>query len=68
MPRSDDKSTTVPTGPDERRQILLHLDGNLIKDLKKAAVDLETSASAITNEAVADWLAKHGLRKSDGNT
>lgn len=67
MSRPDDKSTT-PVAPDERRQILLHLDGGLIKDLKKAAVDLETSASAIANEAVDDWLAKRGLRKLDGNT
>ncbi|WP_306222348.1 hypothetical protein [Bosea beijingensis] len=66
MPRPDDKLRTQ-VAPDDRRQILLHLDGNLIKDLKKAAVDLETSASAITNEAVADWLAKRGLRKPDGN-
>ncbi|RWP15967.1 MAG: hypothetical protein E5X67_08830 [Mesorhizobium sp.] len=68
MSRPNDKSTIAPAPADERRQILLHLDGGLIKDLKKAAVDLETSASAIANEAVDDWLAKRGLRKSDGNT
>jgi hypothetical protein len=36
--------------------MLLHLDSNVIKDLKKAAVDRESSASAIANEAIDTWL------------
>jgi len=51
-----------------RRQILLHLESALIKDLKRAAVDLETSASAITNEAVDAWLRARSLRRDDGQT
>lgn len=46
----------------ERRQMLLHLDSDVIKDLKKAAVDRESSASAIANEAIHSWLKKNGLR------
>lgn len=46
----------------ERRQMLLHLDSDVIKDLKKAAVDRESSASAIANEAIDSWLKKNGLR------
>jgi len=51
-----------------RRQILLHLESSLIKDLKRAAVDLETSASAIANEAVDAWLRARSLRREDGRT
>lgn len=46
----------------ERRQMLLHLDSDVIKDLKKAAVDRESSASAIANEAIDVWLKKNGHR------
>jgi len=46
----------------EKRQILLHLDSDVIKDLKKAAVDRESSASAIANEAIDAWLRKNELR------
>ena len=46
----------------ERRQMLLHLDSDVIKDLKKAAVDRESSASAIANEAIDAWLKKNGHR------
>ena len=46
----------------EKRQMLLHLDSDVIKDLKKAAVDRESSASAIANEAIDTWLRKNELR------
>jgi hypothetical protein len=48
----------------EKRQMLLHLDSDVIKDLKKAAVDRESSASAIANEAIDTWLRKNELRSS----
>lgn len=44
--------------------MLLHLDSGVIKDLKKAAVDRESSASAIANEAIDEWLKKNELRGS----
>lgn len=46
----------------EKRQMLLHLNSDLIKDLKKAAVDRESTASAIANEAIEAWLEKEELR------
>lgn len=42
--------------------MLLHLNSDLIKDLKKAAVDRESTASAIANEAIEAWLKKEALR------
>jgi hypothetical protein len=49
-----------------KRQLLLHLDAGLIKDLKKAAVDLDTSASALANQAIDAWLRAKGLRAGEG--
>lgn len=49
----------LKTSAGEKRQMLLHLEANVIKSLKKAAVDRESSASAIANEAIIDWLKKN---------
>lgn len=48
--------------PEKKRQLLLHLDAGLIKDLKKAAVELDTSASAIAGDAIDGWLKDRSLR------
>jgi hypothetical protein len=48
----------------EKRQMLLHLDRDVIKDLKKAAVDRDSSASAIANEAIDTWLRENALRET----
>ncbi len=45
----------------ERKQVLVYLDPDLAKDLKMAAVQRETSASAIAGEAIAAWLKQHGM-------
>ena len=42
--------------------MLLHLDSDVIKALKKAAVDRESSASSIANEAIDAWLRQNSLR------
>jgi hypothetical protein len=54
----------ISTAVGERRQLLLHLDASLIKDLKRAAVDLETTASAIANDALELWLTSRNLRRT----
>lgn len=56
------KSRSKKPKDKEKRQMLLHLDSDVIKDLKKAAVDRESSASAIANEAIDAWLKKNELR------
>lgn len=45
---------------DGRRQLLVYLDPDVIKNTKKSALDLDTTASAIVEEALRDW---HGRRK-----
>jgi hypothetical protein len=44
--------------------MLLHLDTDVIKSLKKAAVDRESSASAIANKAISEWLRKNEFRQA----
>ena len=58
------KTGSAKLSNDEKRQMLLHLNGAVIKDLKKAAVDRETSASAIANEAIEIWLRDNEFRET----
>ncbi|HVO32979.1 MAG TPA: hypothetical protein VMU17_03630 [Elusimicrobiota bacterium] len=44
----------------DKKAALFYLDPTLLKDLKIAAVERETSASAIVSEAVATWLETRG--------
>jgi hypothetical protein len=43
---------------DGRRQLLIYLAPEVIKDVKKIAVDDDTTASSITEEALRDWLER----------
>jgi hypothetical protein len=45
------------TRADGRKSLLVYLHPDLIKDLKKAALDEDRTAYEITEEAVAAWLA-----------
>lgn len=42
--------------PDGRRQLLVYIQPTIIKDLKKAAIELERNAYEITEDALSDWL------------
>lgn len=44
--------------------MLLHLDGEVIKGLKKAAVDLDTTASALVEKLLVQWLRRYETRKT----
>jgi len=57
--------TATRTRPDGRRPLLVYLDPEVTKQLKKAALDQETTAYAITEEAVREWLATRRKRKID---
>ncbi len=59
MPTAERKKKAAATK--ERRQVLVYLDPDLAKALKLAAVERETSASAIAGEAIATWLKSRGL-------
>ena len=42
---------------DGRRSLLVYLRPDVIKELKKAALDEDRTAYEITEEAVSEWLA-----------
>lgn len=51
--------------PDGRRQLLVYLEPKVIIDTKKRALDLNTTASAIVEEALLEWHERH-TAKEDG--
>lgn len=48
---------------DGRKPFLAYLNPDLIKELKKTALDDERNAYEIVEEATRDWLVKRGKRK-----
>jgi hypothetical protein len=44
--------------------MLLHLDCEVIKGLKKAAVDLDTTASALVEKLLVAWLKRHETKRT----
>ncbi len=62
---------TIPKAPsrqraDGRRQLLVYLAPEVIKDVKKIAVDDDTTASSITEEALRDWLKRRSESRQGG--
>jgi hypothetical protein len=53
-----------PVRADGRKPFLAYLEPELIKNLKKAALDDERNAYEIVEEAVGDWLARRGTKRS----
>jgi hypothetical protein len=56
MSRCDFRSG--PRTPPGKKQMLVIMDEDLIKDLKVAMAEDDTAASHIVEELVRDWLAK----------
>jgi hypothetical protein len=60
------KSATIPKASrsrnDGRKSLLVYMDANLIKDLKKAALDDDTTSYAIVEEATREWLARRAKK------
>lgn len=53
---------------DGRKQLLIYLEPEVIKELKKTAVDMETTASALTEQALQEWLKKAKTAKPGEKT
>jgi hypothetical protein len=49
---------------DGRRQLLVYVMPEVIKNTKKAALDLDTTASAIVEEALGEWLSRRRSSKT----
>jgi len=53
-------------GGDKKRQFLATMDPELIKSIKLAAIEDETSASEMLEEAAQQWLARRKNKKTPG--
>jgi hypothetical protein len=49
--------------PDGRRPLLVYILPDVVKDLKKAALDVDKNAYEIVEEAVSEWLARRKSKK-----
>jgi predicted transcriptional regulator len=57
-----DGSKTSKVRGDGRRQFLVHVSPDVIKEVKKVAVDDDVTASAITEKALRQWLSRRASR------
>ena len=48
---------------DGRRQILIYLAPDLVKELKRAALDEDRPAYMLAEEAITDWLKRRKRKK-----
>ena len=58
------KKASGRTRADGSRQLLVYVDPEVIRNTKKAALDLDTTASAIVEKALSEWLDRQGSTKS----
>jgi hypothetical protein len=54
----------VRTRSDGRRTLLVYMDSELIKEIKKIALDVERNVYEIVEEATRDWLNKADASRS----
>lgn len=55
------KASVVPAeGTLARRQFLVHIDADLIRRTKILAIERGVTASSLVQQAVADFLLRHG--------
>jgi hypothetical protein len=57
MARTPSSNTPARTRADGRKSLLVYLRPDIIKELKKAALDEDRTAYEITEEAISAWLA-----------
>ena len=58
-------ATVAKVRTDGRKPLLVYLNKEVIKQLKKTALDQDRTAYEITEEAVRQWLAAYKGRKSE---
>jgi hypothetical protein len=58
-----EEASAARTRPDGRRQLLLYLDPEVIKELKRVALDSDKPAYEIAEEAIREFLRTRKRRK-----
>ncbi|MDA9391820.1 hypothetical protein ACVWW6_004222 [Bradyrhizobium sp. USDA 3311] len=61
--RKPTKKSKAPTGQ-QKRNFFATLSADVIKSIKRAALDDDTTASEILNEAARDWLERRRHKTS----
>lgn len=57
-PKKSEPKPVSRARTDGRRSLLVYLQSELIKDLKRAALDDDTNVYEIVEEAAREWLAR----------
>lgn len=64
MPESDVDDLDPKSGrKDGRRPLLVYMHPDLIKQLKKLALDRDVTTFSLVEEAVQQWMGRQGLQK-----
>jgi hypothetical protein len=61
--KSREEASAARTRSDGRRQLLIYLDPELIRDLKRAAIDEDRPAYELAEEAIREWLRTRKRKK-----
>jgi hypothetical protein len=61
--KKPDSNPSVRSRDDGRKSLLVYLNADLIKELKKAALDDEVNAYEIVEEATRQWLARREKKR-----
>ena len=64
MAKKRNVKTIVRVRKDGRKPLLVYLHPDLIKQLKRVALDRDTTAYEITEQAVQDWLSTHKTKRA----
>jgi hypothetical protein len=58
-----EEASAARTRSDGRRQLLIYLDPELIRDLKRAAIDEDRPGYELAEEAIREWLRTRKRKK-----
>lgn len=63
MAKPREGASAARTRSDGRRQLLIYMLPDVVKDLKRAALDLDRPAYELAEEAILDWLKRRKRNK-----
>ena len=63
MAKPREEASAVRARSDGRRQVLIYMDPEVIKDLKRAALDEDRPAYELAEEVIREWLRTRKRKK-----